>query len=105
MGAIAAIKAAGKVPGKDIIIVGCDAVKTAFEAIVAGEMNATIECTPLYSKFVIAAIKDLEAGKKFEKGVLHPEEFVYDVAGGIAYTADGAKLSLKAADDLANRKY
>ncbi len=105
LGAVAAIKAAGKVPGKDIIIVGCDAVKTAFEAIVKGEMNATIECTPLYSKFVISCIKDLEAGKTFEKGVLHPEEFVYDLAGGIAYTEDGTKLSQKAADDLANRKY
>ena len=36
LGAIDAIKAAGLVPGKDIIIVGCDSVKAAFEAIVAG---------------------------------------------------------------------
>ncbi len=105
LGAIAAIKAAGKVPGKDIIVVGCDAVKTAFEAIVAGEMNATIECTPLYSKFVISCIKDLEAGKTFGREVLHPEEFVYDTTGGIAYTADGSKLSYNAADALADRKY
>ena len=42
LGAIDAIKAAGLVPGKDIIIVGCDSVKAAFDAIVAGEMNATI---------------------------------------------------------------
>ena len=41
LGAIDAIKAAGLVPGKDIIIVGCDSVKAAFEAIVAGEMNCT----------------------------------------------------------------
>jgi simple sugar transport system substrate-binding protein len=53
LGAIDAIKAAGLVPGKDIIIVGCDSVKAAFEAIVAGEMNATIECTPLYGPFVV----------------------------------------------------
>ncbi|MBP3652042.1 MAG: ABC transporter substrate-binding protein, partial [Clostridia bacterium] len=32
LGAIDAIKAAGLVPGKDIIIVGCDSVKAAFEA-------------------------------------------------------------------------
>ncbi len=62
-GAVAAIKAAGKVPGKDIIIVGCDSVKAAFDAIIAGEMNATIECTPLYYPFVVACIKDLENGK------------------------------------------
>ena len=61
LGAIDAIKAAGKVPGKDIIIVGCDSVKAAFDAIVAGEMNATIECNPLYADAVAALIKKLEA--------------------------------------------
>ncbi len=105
LGAIAAIKAAGKVPGKDIIVVGCDSVKAAFDAIVAGDMNATIECTPLYSPFVVQAIKDLEEGKTFGREVLHPEEFVYDADGGIAYTADGDKLSIKAADVIADRKY
>ncbi|OHD23193.1 MAG: LacI family transcriptional regulator, partial [Spirochaetes bacterium GWB1_66_5] len=47
LGAIQAIKEAGLKPGKDIIIVGVDAVKGAFEAMVAGEMNASIECSPL----------------------------------------------------------
>ncbi len=105
LGAIAAIKAAGKVPGKDIIIIGCDSVKAAFDAIVAGEMNATIECTPLYSKFVVQCIKDLEAGKTFGKEVLHPDEFAYDATGGIAYNEDGTALSIKAADVIADRKY
>ena len=105
LGAVAAIKAAGKVPGKDIIVVGCDSAKAAFDAIVAGGMNATIECTPLYSPFVVQCIKDLEAGKTFDREVLHPEEFAYDTTGGIAYTADGSKLSTKAADVIADRKY
>lgn len=104
LGAIDAIKAAGKVPGKDIIIVGCDAPKTAFDAIVAGDMNASIECTPLYGPFVAQLIKDLEAGKTSDKQIIHPEEFCYDAEGGIAYTADG-KLSIKAADVIAERKY
>jgi len=97
LGAVAAIKAAGKVPGKDIIVVGCDAVKVAFEAIVAGEMNATIECTPLYSRFVVDCIKRLEAGETFGRDVLHPEEFVYD--------AEGDKLSIKAGDVIDERLY
>lgn len=105
LGAAAAIKAAGKVPGKDIIIVGCDSVKAAFDAIVAGEMNATIECTPLYSPFVVECIKGLEEGKTYGREVLHPEEFVYDAAGGIAYTAEGDKLSINAHDVIAERKY
>ncbi|MDO4547964.1 MAG: ABC transporter substrate-binding protein [Clostridia bacterium] len=103
LGAIDAIKAAGLVPGEDIIIVGCDSVKAAFEAIVAGEMNATIECTPLYSPFVIDAINRLEAGEVFDKTVIHPEEGCFDSVGGIEY-AEG-KLSVKAADVIDERVY
>ncbi len=104
MGAIEAIKAAGKVPGKDIIIVGCDAVKTAFDAIVAGDMNATIECTPLYSPAVLEVINGLEAGKTYGREVMHPAEFCYDTNGGIVYNAAG-DVSTKAADVIADRKY
>ena len=103
LGAIDAIKAAGKVPGKDIIIVGCDSVKAAFEAIVAGDMNATIECTPLYGPFVVKAIEDLEAGVEYDKTVVHPEEGVYDMDGGID-CGNGA-VSVKAADVINERQY
>lgn len=105
LGAIDAIKAAGKVPGKDIIIVGCDSVKAAFDAIVAGDMNCTVECNPLYSSAVIPMIKGLEAGETYEKGVVHPEEGVFCMNGGIAYDEAGELLSVKAADVIADRKY
>ena len=64
LGAIQAIKEAGLKPGKDIIIVGVDAVKGAFEAMVAGEMNATIECSPLLGPQAVQAVRDLRDGKK-----------------------------------------
>jgi len=64
LGAIQAIKEAGKAPGKDIIVVGVDAVKGAFEAIVAGEMNCTVECSPLLGPQAVQAVSDLRAGKK-----------------------------------------
>ena len=105
LGAIDAIKAAGLVPGKDIIIVGCDSVKAAFEAIVAGDMNATIECTPLYGPFVIDAITKLEAGEEFDKTVIHPEEGVYDNVGGIECGGSVAVTSVKAADVIDQRQY
>jgi galactofuranose transport system substrate-binding protein len=47
LGAIEAIKAAGKKPGVDILVVSIDAVKAAFTAMVAGELNCTVECSPL----------------------------------------------------------
>ena len=102
LGAIDAIKAAGKVPGKDIIIVGCDSVKAAFDAIVAGEMNATIECTPLYGKFVVPTLEALIRGEKFDKTVVHPAEDVFDMNGGIDL---GTVKSIKAADVIATRLY
>ena len=105
LGAIDAIKAAGKVPGKDIIIVGCDSVKAAFDAIVAGEMNATIECNPLYGDAVAELIKKLEAGEEGTRTLLHPVEGVFCLDGGIAYDEAGELLSVKAADVIAERKY
>ena len=102
LGAIDAIKAAGKVPGKDIIIVGCDSVKAAFESIVAGEMNATIECTPLYGPFVVDCIEKLEAGETFDKTIIHPEEGVYDCVGGIE--VEGT-TSVLASDVIDQRQY
>ena len=106
LGAIDAIKAAGLVPGKDIIIVGCDSVKAAFEAIVAGEMNATIECTPLYGPFVVDFINKLEAGETFDKTVVNPEEGVYDCVGGIDCGSEAKPVtSILAADVIAERQY
>ena len=102
LGAIDAIKAAGKVPGQDIIIVGCDSVKAAFEAIVAGEMNCTVECNPLYGPFVVQTIEALEAGETFDKTVVHPEEGVYDCVGGIE--VEGT-TSVLAADVIDERQY
>ena len=102
LGAIEAIKAAGKVPGKDIIIVGCDAVKVAFEAIVAGEMNATIECTPLMGP--VSSKSSRPRGRQTFDKVIHPVEYVYDTNGGIVID-DAGNVSLKAADHIAERLY
>lgn len=63
LGAIQAIKEAGLKPGKDIIIVSIDAVKGAFDAMVAGELNASIECNPLLGPQALQAVIDLRDGK------------------------------------------
>jgi len=64
LGAIQAIKEAGLNPGKDITIVSVDAVKGAFEAMVRGELNCSVECSPLLGPQAVQAVKDLRAGKK-----------------------------------------
>ena len=52
LGVVAAIKAAGKVPGKDIFVVGADATSGGVKLIKSGEMLATTGSTPSYPGFV-----------------------------------------------------
>jgi ABC-type sugar transport system substrate-binding protein len=47
LGAIQAIEEYGLKPGVDIKIVSVDAARGAFEAMIDGKLNATIECNPL----------------------------------------------------------
>jgi galactofuranose transport system substrate-binding protein len=58
LGAIKAIEAYGLRPGVDIKIVSVDAARGAFEAMIAGKLNATVECNPLLGpKFMELALK------------------------------------------------
>ena len=43
---IKAIKEAGLRPGKDVVIVSVDAIGDAFKAMIAGELNCSVECSP-----------------------------------------------------------
>ena len=47
LGAIQAIKEAGLVPGKDIMVVTFDTTKDTFTALISGELGAAVECNPL----------------------------------------------------------
>ena len=47
LGAIRVIEEYGLKPGQDIKIVSVDAAHGAFEAMIAGNLNATVECNPL----------------------------------------------------------
>jgi ABC-type sugar transport system substrate-binding protein len=73
IGAIQAIEEAGFAPGKDIIIISIDGVKGAFEAMMAGKLNVTVECSPLLGPQLMAAVKDVAAGKTIEKRIVTEE--------------------------------
>ncbi len=77
LGAVEAIKNAGKEPGKDIVIVSFDATRAAFEAIIAGDMNVTVECNPLHGPFVASLMHDISDGKNINK-IQYMYESVYD---------------------------
>ena len=76
-GAIDAIKAAGKTCGPNgVIIISFDAVAAAFDAMIEGTMNVSIECNPLHGPRVAEIIKKLEAGQTVDK-LQYVEEGVF----------------------------
>ena len=79
LGAIEAIKEAGLEPGVDIKIVSVDGVKSAFEAVLAGELNCTVECTPLLAQQIFDTAAALKDGKSVDKWIVSADDI---------YTAD-----------------
>ena len=73
LGAIEAIKAAGKVPGKDIKIITVDAVKDGMTALAAGEINFIVECNPLLGKQLMELAKKVVAGEEVPPRVVTEE--------------------------------
>lgn len=77
-GAIDAIKAAGKTcgPKGDITIISFDAVAAAFDSMIAGDMNVSVECNPLHGPRVSEIIQKLEKGETVDK-IAYVKEGVY----------------------------
>ena len=73
IGAIQAIEEAGLKPAKDITIISIDAVKGAFEAMIAGKLNVSVECSPLLGPQLMQAVKDLKAGKTLPRRIVTQE--------------------------------
>jgi len=90
IGAIQAIEEAGLKPGKDIVIVSIDGVRGAFEAMMQGKLNATIECNPLLGPTLMQTAQAVAGGKP--------------VAQRIVVT-EGVFPAEVAAKEFPNRKY
>ncbi|UVJ39806.1 ABC transporter substrate-binding protein [Arthrobacter sp. CJ23] len=90
LGAIEAIEAAGKVPGKDIKIITIDAVKDGMTALSTGKINFIVECSPMLGDQL------MELAKKVLAGETVPERVVTEEA---TFTPEQAKQA------LASRQY
>jgi len=90
LGAIQAIEEAGFKPGNDILVVSIDGVKGAFDAMVAGKLNCTVECNPLLGPAAFDAVEALHAGKTVPKKTAVKDE-LFDQS--------------TAKEAIANRKY
>jgi ABC-type sugar transport system substrate-binding protein len=74
LGAIQALEEAGMNPGKDVTVISVDAVKAAFEAMVAGKLNATVECNPLMGPLVFDTITKVRADEKVPKFIQNKDQ-------------------------------
>ncbi len=81
LGAIKAIEAAGLRPGRDIRIVSIDGVRAAFEAMIAGKLNATVECNPLMGPQLMTSVTEVVSGRPISKRIVVDEAvFTMDTA-------------------------
>jgi ABC-type sugar transport system substrate-binding protein len=90
IGAIQAIEEAGLKPGTDILVVSIDGVRGAFEAMIAGKLNVTVECSPLLGPQLMQAARDVLAGKPVPKRIT---------------ISEGVFPAEVAAKEFPNRKY
>lgn len=90
IGAIQAIEEAGLKPGADILVISIDGVRGAFQAMIAGKLNVTVECSPLLGPQLMTLARDIAAGKPVPKRIT---------------VTEGVFPAEVAARELPNRKY
>jgi simple sugar transport system substrate-binding protein len=78
LGGIEAIEAAGFKPGIDILVISIEGSRKGLEAIVAGKMNVSVECSPLLGPQLMTVARRLAAGEPVPKRVV-TEETVFTI--------------------------
>jgi len=90
IGAIQALKAAGMKPGEEVVVVSIDGIRDAFQAMIDGELNATVECNPLLGPAAFDAVEKLLRGETLPKKIVVKDRL---------FTQETA------AEEIKNRKY
>ena len=76
LGAIQALKDAGKDPGQDVKVVSIDGTRQAVQAIITGDINAVIETNPRFGPLAFDTIEKFLAGKPIPQKII-VEDDVY----------------------------
>lgn len=77
IGAIKSIEEFGLKPGEDIIIVSIDAIRDAFQAMIDGKLNATIECNPLLGPLFFSTALQVVNGEEVPKWIPSQESIYF----------------------------
>jgi ABC-type sugar transport system substrate-binding protein len=73
LGGIEAIEAAGLKPGSDVLVLAIEGSRKGLEAIIAGKLNVSVECSPLLGPQLMSVVKDVAAGKPVLRRVITQE--------------------------------
>ena len=87
MGAIAALEAAGKKPGKDVLVLSIDGGKEAVQAVVDGKIAAVVECNPRFGPKAFETMARYAKGETIEPWVKNVDKF-YDPSNAAAEVAN-----------------
>ncbi|MFI5837205.1 ABC transporter substrate-binding protein [Micromonospora sp. NPDC051300] len=88
LGAVTALRSAGKNPGKDVKIVSIDGTRNAVQGIVDGTINAVIESNPRFGPLAFKTAQDFYAGTPIPENVIITDR---------EYATDSARESLGSA--------
>jgi ABC-type sugar transport system substrate-binding protein len=79
LGAVNALKGAGKNPGKDVKIVSIDGTRNAVQAIVDGTINAVVESNPRFGPLAFSTAQKFYSGEAIPENVIISDR-AYDSA-------------------------
>lgn len=84
-GAMTAIEAAGLKSGKDMLILGIDGTRAAFEAVESGKQLASCTCSPYFGEIVVDTITKIKNGEEVPAFIVNQDTL---------YTKDNVKVDL-----------
>jgi len=87
LGAISALRSAGRRPGRDVTVVSIDGQRSALAAILAGELGASIESNPRLGPLAFGALARLRAGLPVEKRILI-EDRLFDAKNAARFISE-----------------
>ena len=88
IGAIAALEAAGKSPGKDVIICSIDGERDGVQAIIGGKIGAICECSPAFGPVAFDTAEKHFRGEAIPPQIINQDRF---------YTKENAQEMLASA--------
>ena len=86
LGAIHALKDAGKHPGKDVQVVSVDGTRDGLRAIIRGELGATVETNPRFGPLAFQVIQRFLAGQPIPTKVIVRDRF-FDKSNAAQYVS------------------